>query len=128
MKIKAQFIKMAFTMLLSFVILACSFLPSQIVNAANVTITLYIYPYGSTSGSPALTGVLVTGKDGNGASFSQTVDVSGNVSITGATGAWTFTASMYGYQTSTWVTYIPSSTTLQVFLIPSAQSPSGYPY
>jgi len=123
MKIKAQFIKMAFTMLLSFVVLSSSFFPSQIVNAANVTVTLYMYMYtydSSTSGQ-VLSGVLVTGKDGNGASFSQTTDASGCVSITGATGAWTFTASMYGYQTSVWATGISSSTTLQGFLIPSVQ-------
>jgi hypothetical protein len=127
MKIKAQFIKMAFTILLSFVILSYSFFPSQIVNAANVTVTLYIYmyTYDSSTNGQVLSNVLVTGKEGNGASFSQTTNASGYVSITGATGIWTFTTSMPGYQTSVWATSVTSSTTLQRFLIPSAQSFSG---
>lgn len=125
MKIKAQYIKVAFTALLCFVILSFSFIPSQAVNAANVTITLYIYSYDSRIGGQALPGVLVTGKDGNGVYFSQTTNASGSVTIAGATGAWFFTASTYGYQTSTWWAGVSSSTTLQNSLIPSSQLTSG---
>ncbi len=136
MKIKAQFIKMSFIMLLCIVTFSSAFFPSQAVNASNVTVTLYMYMYDSSisgqgnggASGPALTGVLVTGKDGNGVPFSQTTNASGYVIITGATGAWTFTASMYGYQGSMWVTYIMSSTMLQRVLISSSQTSSGYAY
>ena len=128
MKIKTKLIEMDFATLLCFIVLASSFIPSQVVNAANVTVTLYVYAYDGSTNGQALSGVLVTGKDGNGVSFSQTTNVSGYISITGATGAWVFNASTYGYQTNIWATYILSSNTLKVVLIPSAQTTSSYAY
>ncbi|MHB8085516.1 MAG: hypothetical protein ACYDHZ_06800 [Dehalococcoidia bacterium] len=125
MKIKAQFTRVAFPVLLCFAILSLSFFPSQAVTAANVTVTLHMYSYDSRTGGQVLPNVLVTGKDGNGIYFSQTTDASGSVTITGATGAWFFTASTYGYQTSTWWAGVSSSTTLQNSLIPSSQLTSG---
>ncbi len=124
MKIQAQLIKIALTILLLSVISSVSFFPSQTVNAAaNVTITLYVYDSDNLSGK-VLPGVLVTGTDGIGASFSQTTNRSGYVTITGAAGTWIITASRYGYQKNApCMKSITSSDTLQFFLIPSVQSP-----
>ncbi|MGD0855719.1 MAG: hypothetical protein ABSA18_07915 [Dehalococcoidia bacterium] len=124
MKIQVQFIKMAFILLLLCVILSISFFPSQIVNAAtNVTIKLYIYDSDNQTGK-VLSGVLVTGTDGIGASFSQTTNPSGYVTITGAAGTWFFTVSKSGYQKNTpWMNSITSPNTLQCFLFPSFQAP-----
>jgi hypothetical protein len=142
MKIRAQFIKMAFVALLSCLILSSSVFPLQVVNAANATVTLYVYVYdvnrdGQVNGSANIQmngsndrtlvpRVLVTGKDGNGVSFSRMTNGAGYVNIQGCPGTWLFNASMPGYQTSIWATYVTSSNSIQAFLVPSGQSGTGY--
>ena len=124
MKVHAQFIKMAFAMLLLSVILTVSFFPLQSVNAATyVTVKLYVYDSDNQSGK-VLSGALVTGTDGSGTSFSQTTNSSGYVTIVGAAGTWIITASRYGYQKNIpLINSITSSTTLEAYLIPSVQTP-----
>ncbi len=102
MKIKALTVKTALTALLAVTMLSCFFLPAQPVTAApSVTLTLYVYMYGADPKiTPALPGVLVTGKDGNGIYFSQATNAFGYVTLTGAPGVWSITLSDSGYQTS----------------------------
>lgn len=69
-------------------------------DADTVTLSLYLHE-GSTSGS-FLEGVEVSGQDGAGSSFSQVTDSSGCVTITGAPGSWSFSASRYGYDDKSW--------------------------
>jgi hypothetical protein len=82
--------------------------------SAQVTLTLYV-DEGSSAG-PVLAGVQVTGQTGN-ISFSQVTNSSGYVTITGAPGTWSFTASKAGYQTNTWSQSITATATLHAFLI-----------
>jgi len=79
-----------------------------------VQVTLYIHD-GSTSG-PVLTGILITGQDGNGIQFSRTTDSSGSISLSGAPGDWQFSASKDGYDSRSWGNYIAISKNLDGYL------------
>jgi hypothetical protein len=84
---------------------------------SGVTLTLYVHE-GSATG-PLLSGARVTGTDGAGVSFDQTTGTDGYVTITGAPGTWSFTASKSGYDTTSWSQSITSSGTRHAFLIRS---------
>ncbi len=84
---------------------------------------MYVYDSDTRIGK-VISGVLVTGTDGIGTSFSQTTNSSGYVTINGAAGTWIFTVSKSGYQKNKpYFNSIISSGTLQCFLFPSAQTP-----
>jgi len=79
-----------------------------------VTLTLFVHE-GSETG-PVLQGVLVTGTDGSGNTFSGTTDSSGLVVIDGASGTWSFTASKSGYNSVSWSNTITSSQRRDAYL------------
>jgi hypothetical protein len=142
MKIRTQYIRMAFAALLSCLTLSLAVFPAPVVSAADVTVTVYMYVYdinrdGQVNGSvfiqangsgirKAIPRVLVTGRYGNGVPFAWMTNDRGYVNITGAAGTWTFNSSMNGYQTSIWANYVTSSTAIQAFMVPSGQSGTGY--
>ena len=80
----------------------------------NVTLALYIHE-GSDSG-PVISGARVTGQDADGASFGETTDANGYVTVVGAPGTWSFTASKSGYNTNNWSQDITSTTTKHAYL------------
>ena len=88
--------------------------PTPTQTPSFVQVTLYMHD-GSTSGS-TLSGVLITGQDGNGVSFSKTTDSTGAISLSGAPGTWQFSVSKEGYASSSWSNYISISKTLQGYL------------
>jgi pimeloyl-ACP methyl ester carboxylesterase len=90
-----------------------------------VTLTLYVHN-GSPSG-PIISGASVTGSDANGVSFSKTTNSSGYVTITGAPGTWSFSASASGYNTVTWDQAILSAGQRDAYLIPTTTSTSVLP-
>ena len=82
--------------------------------AVNVTLRMYVHE-GSTSGL-VLSGVQVTGQDGDGNLFNQTTNSSGYVTITGIPGTWQFTALKPGYQTNNWSQDITTTDTKHAYL------------
>jgi hypothetical protein len=75
------------------------------------TVMLYVHENSETG--PVIGGVLVTGNDGLDIPFSVTTNSQGYITITGAPGTWSFTASMDGYDHKSWTT--------NIFNIPSVQ-------
>ena len=89
--------------------------PDFIVQGATtVTLTLSVRD-GSVSG-PTLAGVLVTGTDGGGNSFSQTTGAGGYVTITGIPGTWFFTATTVGYNANNWSSTVTYTKPLTAYL------------
>jgi len=80
----------------------------------DVTLTLYVHE-DSASGT-LLSGVSVTGSDGDGNSFSKTTNSQGYVTIAGAPGSWSFSASKSGYDANTWSQSIISTCTKNAYL------------
>jgi len=91
----------------------------EVMVTADVTLTLHVHE-GNISGS-LLSGVQVTGQDGDGNIFNQTTNSSGYVTITGIPGTWSFTASKSGYQTNSWSQSITTTDTKHAYL--AAESP-----
>ncbi len=63
----------------------------------------------------------MTGSDANGNAFSQTVNSSGYVTISGAPGTWGLTLSDAGYATVTSAPAITSTQTVQDYLVQNQQ-------
>lgn len=82
---------------------------------ADVTLTLYVHD-GSASG-PVIQGARVQGTDADGSSFNEYTNSSGYVTITGAPGTWSFTASKSGYNNNSWSQSITSTTTKHAYLL-----------
>jgi outer membrane protein assembly factor BamB len=92
-----------------------------IKQVANVTLTLYVHE--NSASGPVIAGVRVTGEDGAGNSFDQTTNASGYVTITGAPGTWSFTASKTGYQTNSWSQSITTTGEKHAYLQYEGQIP-----
>jgi len=86
-----------------------------------VTLTLYVHE--DSASGPLLQGVLVTGTDGLGNSFSGTTDSSGSVIISGAPGTWQFTASKSEYTSNTWSQPITITEERHAFISKTSVSP-----
>ncbi|MCK9565333.1 MAG: lysozyme [Methanothrix sp.] len=82
-----------------------------------VTLTLYVHNGGSDG--PTMPDARVTGQDGLGNSFEDIADSNGVVTITGDPGAWSFTASLEGYETNIWDQEITETCTRHAFLVES---------
>jgi len=83
-------------------------------SVTTVTLTLYIHQ--SNINGPIISGAQVTGQDGAGVSFSQLTNSNGCVTISGAPGAWSFTALKTGYDTKYWSQEITSICTKHAYL------------
>ena len=81
---------------------------------STIQVTLYMHD-GSTYGN-VVSGMQITGQDGNGVPFSKTTDSSGAISLSGAPGTWQFSASKTGYDAKSWSNYISISKTLDGYL------------
>jgi hypothetical protein len=90
-----------------------------------VTLTLYVHE-GSSSG-PIISGARVTGQDADGVSFDKTTNSSGYVTIAGAPGTWSFTASKSGYEANSWSQSITSTTTKHAYLVKEVTAPTSAP-
>lgn len=90
-------------------------------------ITLILYIHNGSSIGPIIPGSLVTGHDGSGNSFQQTVDSSGYVIIIGDPGTWFFTVISEGYVTNTWSQPITETCTRNAFLEPEQQTQDVQP-
>ncbi|MEN6513014.1 PKD domain-containing protein [Methanoculleus sp.] len=95
----------------------------QIDTPSQVVLTLYMHESSSTG--PLLSGVLVTGTDGAGSSFSATTNSAGYVTISGTPGSWQFTASKSKYKSKSWSDTITTSVTRYGFLQIDSSSPGG---
>ena len=89
---------------------------------ASVTLTVYVHE-NSASGL-VIAGAQVAGQDGDGASFSQTTNPNGYVTITGVPGTWSFTASKSGYDTNSWSQSITATDTKHAYLVKTTQKPN----
>jgi len=87
-----------------------------------ITLTLYVHD-GSSSG-PVVPGSLVTGHDGSGNIFEQTVDSNGYVTITGDPGNWFFTVVSDGFEANTWSQSLTETGARHSFLEEAQDSPS----
>jgi uncharacterized GH25 family protein len=90
-----------------------------------VTLTLYIND-GSISG-PIISGAQVTGQDGLGNSFEGATDDNGIMTIPGAPGTWSFSASAEGYNARNWEWSEPITDTCarHMFLVKSSTGESA---
>jgi tetratricopeptide (TPR) repeat protein len=73
---------------------------SALTQVSDVTLTLYVHE--NSSSGPVVSGVIVAGQDEASDTFSYTTNSDGYVSITGAPGTWSFTASKSGYDNNSW--------------------------
>jgi len=85
------------------------------VTTPPVTLTLFVHS-GSASG-PVLSGAKVTGQYADGTTFSQTTNASGYVTLTGAPGTWSFTATDAGFPTNVWSQSISATETKDAYLL-----------
>jgi len=88
----------------------------------NALVVLTLYAHERSATGPVLAGVRVTGRVGDGITFDKTTDSAGYVDITGAPGAWDFTASKEGYKTVSWSQGIATTCTRHAFLLETAPS------
>lgn len=78
-----------------------------------VTLTLYTH---DGAGGPLISGVSIMGTDASGTPFSETTNVSGYVTITGAAGTWNFTGVKTGYADRTWTQLIDLTGDVHTFM------------
>ena len=96
------------------------FEPGAPLYAGQVTeVTLILFVHENTTAGPVIVGARVTGQDGAGNSFDQTVNTSGYVTVTGALGTWSLTVSKTGYDAKSWSQPITATETRHTYLVKS---------
>lgn len=89
--------------------------PKKEPETKNVTLTLYVHQ--NMASGPIIPGAQVSGQDAKGKAFSLVTNSKGYVTITGATGLWSFSASRSGYETNSWRQTINVNATKHAYLI-----------
>lgn len=86
------------------------------------TVTLTLYVHEGDEDGPIIQDARVTGQDANGASFDETTNNSGHVTISGTPGTWKFIASKSGYESVSWSQSITATVERHAFLQKEASS------
>jgi hypothetical protein len=91
--------------------------PDPPVEPETKTVTLTLYVHANLANGPFISGAQVSGQDGKGKPFSLATNSGGYVTITGAKGMWSFSASGSGYNTNAWRQTINTNATRHAFLV-----------
>jgi hypothetical protein len=91
--------------------------PEKTPEPETKTVTLTLYVHANIANGPVISGAQVSGQEAKGKFFNLATNSSGYVTITGAAGMWSFSASGSGYHVNAWRQTISTSTTKHAFLV-----------